>query len=52
MIQELDSNNFEVSVMPFRRDYQTVLSCKSCETAVVNVRRKDPKGSGMNDRDE
>ena len=44
MIQMLDSNNIEVSVMPFRRDHQTTLSCKSCETAVVNVREKAFKG--------
>jgi hypothetical protein len=40
MIQELDSNNFGVSVTPFRRDHQTALSSKSRETAVVNVREK------------
>ena len=37
MIQKLDSNNFGVSVMSFRRDHQTTLSCKCCEAAVVNV---------------
>jgi hypothetical protein len=44
MIRELDSNNFEVSVTPFRRDHQTALSCKSRETAVVNVREKAHEG--------